>query len=279
MESQSRPVNFSDLVAFVDQEARIATNPVFGDISDKTQSSSDFRSRSAPQTSPGFKPPKPKTSTFATQLQSSGDQNSRADVASANFQPSLCLFCQKNHTLEDCHLLRWKPYQERIKFLASMRLCFGCLSDKHVARFCPERKACKFPNCTRKHPTVLHTSSNRDKCSVDVGVGTENSTEAPVLNGMVNTDKCLNGLNAMAVIPVKVRSKENNKSVITYEFLDNGSSATICTESLMKQLGVDSAKVKISLSTLEKKNSPVDSYLIRDLVVSDLDENDFVNLP
>ena len=286
MELQSRPVNFSDLVAFVDQEARIATNPVFGDISDKTQSSSDFRSRRAPQTSPGFKPPKPKTSTFATQLQSSGDQNSRADVASANVQPSLCLFCQKNHALEDCHLLRWKPYQERIKFLASKRLCFGCLSDKHVARFCPERKACKFPNCTRKHPTVLHTSSNRDKCSVDVGVGTENSTEAPVLNGMVNTDKCLNGLNqearrrtAMAVIPVKVRSKENNKSVITYAFLDNGSSATFCTESLMKQLGVDGAKVKISLSTLEKKNSPVDSYLIRDLVVSDLDENDFVNLP
>ena len=105
-----------------------------------------------------------------------------------------------------------------------------------MARFCPERKACKFPNCTRKHPTVLHTSSNCDKCSVDVGVGTENSTEAPVLNGMVNTDKCLNGLNqearrrtAMAVIPVKVRSKENNKSVITYAFLDNGSSATFCT--------------------------------------------------
>ena len=47
----------------------------------------------------------------------------------------------------------------------------------------------------------------------------------------------------------------------------------------MKQLGVDGAKVKISLSALEKKNSPVDSYLIRDLVVSDLDENDFVNLP
>ena len=121
---------------------------------------------------------------------------------------------------------------------------------------------------------------------MDVGVGTGNSTEAPVLNGMVNTGKCLNGLNlearrrtAKAVIPVKVCSKENNKSVITYAFLDNGSSATFCTESLMKQLGVDGAKVKIFLSTLEKKNSPVDSYLIRDLVVSDLDENDFVNLP
>ena len=60
---------------------------------------------------------------------------------------------------------------------------------------------------------------------MDVGVGTENSPEAPVLNGMVNRDKGLNGLNqearrrtAMAVIPVKVRSKGNNKSVITTHF-------------------------------------------------------------
>ena len=61
--------------------------------------------------------------------------------------------------------------------------------------------------------------------------------------------------------------------------LDISSCATFCTESLMKQLEVDGAKVKISLSTLEKKHSPFDSDLIRDLVVSDLDENDFVNLP
>ena len=71
----------------------------------------------------------------------------------------------------------------------------------------------------------------------------------------------------------------NNRTVITHAFLDNGSSATICTESLVKKLGVEGTKVKTSLSTLEKKNSRVESYLIRDLVVSDLEENDLVSLP
>ena len=47
----------------------------------------------------------------------------------------------------------------------------------------------------------------------------------------------------------------------------------------MTILGVHSTKVKISLSTLEKKNSPVDTYFIRDLEVSDLDENHFFHLP
>ena len=46
----------------------------------------------------------------------------------------------------------------------------------------------------------------------------------------------------------------------------------------MKKLDERGPKVKIFLSTLEKKNSLVDSYLLRDITVSDLDENDFINL-
>ena len=47
----------------------------------------------------------------------------------------------------------------------------------------------------------------------------------------------------------------------------------------MDQLGVKGPKVKISLSTLENKNRVVDSFLISDLVVSELDENEYVSLP
>ena len=81
----------------------------------------------------------------------------------------------------------------------------------------------------------------------------------------------------MAVIPVKVRLRANNRTVITHAFL-HGSSVTFYTESLIRKLEVERTKVKISLSTLEKKNSPVKSYLIRDLVESDLDDIDFVSL-
>ena len=73
--------------------------------------------------------------------------------------------------------------------------------------------------------------------------------------------------------------RANNRTVITHAFLDNGSSATFCAESLVRKLGVEGTKVKVSRSTLEKKNGRVESYLIRDLVVSGLDENDFVSLP
>ena len=290
MERQFRPVEFNDLVAFMDRETRIATNPFFANISVNAQPFFNSRKGKPSQPPIGDRSSKPKTSTFATQVKTNQSMNSGknpgADLASSDVPSIVCIFCQQNHALEDCHLLRWKPYQERIKFLSAKRLGFGCLSQNHVARLCPERKICKIPNCTRKHPTVLHTFNVRENSSVDVGVGTGYSTDTPVLNAMANAGKVSSSLDlgearrrtAMAVIPVKIRSKSSNQTIITYAFLDNGSSATFCTESLMRKLGVDGTKVKISLSTLEKKNSPVDSYLIRDLVVSDLDENYFVHL-
>ena len=214
----------------------------------------------------------------------SADQFSGGDPVNSAASFISCPYCQKDHALKDCHILRWKPYQDRIKFFSTKRLCFGCLSDKHVARDCPVRKTCKITNCTRRHPTVLHTPS-REKPTVDIGVGTDRTDDIAVLNAMANTDEWPNEVagevrskTAMAIIPVKVRSRATNKTVITYAFLDSGSSASFCTESLMKKLGVSGPKVKTSLCTLEKRNSPVDSYLVRDLVVSDLDHNDFVKL-
>ena len=83
----------------------------------------------------------------------------------------------------------------------------------------------------------------------------------------------------MAILPVKVERKGSDTAIVTYAFLDNGSSSTFYTESLMKQLGIDGVKTRIFLSTLEKKGSLVDSFLARDLVISDLDENNFIALP
>jgi len=66
----------------------------------------------------------------------------------------------------------------------------------------------------------------------------------------------------MAVIPVKLKTRDNDQSVLTYAFLDNGGNSSFCSESLVKQLGVNGHQVKISLSTLEKKKitSPTASW-------------------
>ena len=272
MELQARSVEFSDLVAFVDREVRIITNPVFGKISE----SSKPPSGSGPSLA-SDKTSKSRKISFLSQVDG-------AEARSRDDPVSQCLYCNKNHALEDCHSLRWKPYQERIQFLTSKNLCFGCLSHQHVSRNCPQRKTCKIANCTRKHPSVLHTRP-REGNTRDVGVGTGDGIDSQVRCNMVNTDMKAQSHHferyrtGMAVIPVKVRAKDSDKTVITYAFLDNGSNSSFCTESLLKQLGVKGQKTKISLSTLERKNRTTDSTLVRDLLVSDLDENEYVSLP
>ena len=52
-----------------------------------------------------------------------------------------------------------------------------------------------------------------------------------------------------------------------------------CTEALRKQLGVSGPRTKISLTTLEKKDSLVDSIIVEDLTISDLNKNVFIKLP
>lgn len=86
------------------------------------------------------------------------------------------------------------------------------------------------------------------------------------------------GRTTVAVIPVKVRARVVGRSVVTNTYLDNGSYSSLCTESLMKQLEVNGQQTKISLSTLEKKNSAMKNFLVRDLLIFDLDENEWISL-
>ena len=107
-----------------------------------------------------------------------------------------------------------------------------------------------------------------------------------VQNAMVNPDEKIETANdaglsktGMAVVPVKVWIKGSKTPTVTYVFLDSGSSSTFCTETLMRQLGVSGPKTTISLTTLEKRDSLVGSFVVTDLTISDLDQNIFIKRP
>ena len=103
--------------------------------------------------------------------------------------------------------------------------------------------------------------------TVDVGTNTDHETGPPVRCNMARaaaneeSPYCARRRTGMVIIPLKVTVRGGSKSVITYAFLDKGSNSTFCTESLALQLGLTGQRTKISLSTLEKKNSVVDSFI------------------
>ena len=50
---------------------------------------------------------------------------------------------------------------------------------------------------------------------------------------------------SLSIVPVKVRSKGEVNEVITYALLDNGSTASFCSEDLLTKLGVEKKKCRI----------------------------------
>ncbi|CAB4025027.1 Hypothetical predicted protein, partial [Paramuricea clavata] len=245
-EVKRRMVTFPDLANFVEKEARIANHPVFGNISTVKPPSNRLK----------FAKPKPGGSSFGINMEESR---------------KLCEYCNKNgrgkvnHTIEHCEALKSKPYKDRIDFLKGLQLCFGCLREGHLAKF---------------YKVLFQTAGDSSLTSNDraneINIGfTSGDTDREIPSQTGAGKPTI----ARAIIPVKVRSKETNKTIVTYAFLDNGSDSSFCTESLAEQLGIKGIETAISLTTMEKKNSIIKSSIIQHLEVSDLDENCSIDLP
>ena len=77
------------------------------------------------------------------------------------------------------------------------------------------------------------------------------------------------------VVPVKVRT--GNKTVTTYAFLDQGSTATLCESRILQRLGISGEKAKYSLTTVNQTKVNVDGKKAT-LLVSALNDDQYTEL-
>ena len=76
---------------------------------------------------------------------------------------------------------------------------------------------------------------------------------------------------ALPIVAVKVQVKGRPLCIETYASLDSGSNSTFFSASLMERLMVVGKKARLKLTTMDSSKD-VDTALVNDLVVSDLDE-------
>ena len=259
MENRGRRVTFSDLVEFVDREARIAANPLYG-----RQKMEASRSSS---------------STKETQR-----QRTKYGLATSVQVQSSCIYCKRAHRLEDCEALRRKEPDERKKFIQEKGLCFGCLKSGHLAKGCQQRSSCKI--CGKRHVTLLHqescfkTQRQAAHGPPDAADGrrTEELNANPQPPQLVKTGCVNQGNTGLAVVPVVVRA--GGRTVTTHALLDSGSTACFCQESLLDKLGLkEKNKTQLSLTTVCKNRINIDSQVIAGLQVADLEERHVLQLP
>ena len=253
-EQKNRIVTFKDLVDFVEREARIVTNPLFGRHLFSSEGSQSDKHRSGPG----------KRYTLAANVGQAGHSGQSTD----------CLWCKAGHPLEECNQFVRNPMEVKREFIRNNLLCFGCLISGHLAKDCKNRSICRI--CKGRHATALHVPPSTLAVSREGAHDVNNA----IKNGRVDISTGASlALCGMAIVPVKVRSRTGH-CVETYAFLDNGSSASFCTESLCRKLHVyDASPIELKLTTVHSHGETFMSKKVDGLMLSDLDENENVPLP
>ena len=82
----------------------------------------------------------------------------------------------------------------------------------------------------------------------------------------------------MPILPVKVKVKDSNRTVVTYAFLDGGCNTSFITESLLTELGAKGDPTTLSLTMMEREKSELSSSIVS-LEVSNLNGENTIDVP
>ena len=174
-----------------------------------------------------------------------------------------CLLCNSDsHSLEQCSVIRESLVKERYEFLKSKGLCFGCLRSGHMKGSCKKKLVC--PVCNKFHPFILHAGQRSES--------TSNEVKATFTSNLGARKQIL------PIVPVRVKQKSSHTYINTYAFLDSGSTATFCTESLMHRLSLGGKRTMVTLHTMGKDQTDK-CFRLTGLELCSLDDSNVVQLP
>ena len=248
---------FSDLVEFVKQESDVA-NSLFGlrTLNDKSN-------------------PKSKPSSSKATVAFLEEENKRTGLGS-------CWYCKDTrHKLLNCASFLNLSLNERYNFVKTTKLCHKCLSSKHRTPACKRTNTCKVDGCSGAfHHTLLHRSVDSKKLhTCEKSTSTSDTIEntnvsSALLSNKIRAESSF-GTVYLCVVPVRVAHK--NKSILTYAFLDQGSTHTFCDENLVKTLNLNGPETSIQIKTING-SSKVYKSILCDLEVSALNNDNSFSL-
>jgi hypothetical protein len=273
-----RVLKFSQLVEFVRKEAKKATDPVYGK---DVMGTNTWNKR--PQDKQFGKSSGPRKNFSTGVVESSKGEQRKQGLATA--RP--CLFCQgASHSLDSCKKLMEQLLKDRYSFLRSKGLCFACLRSGHQRGDCRQKLICI--RCQRYHPSVLHLEPRKDigskPDSAETSLKTvEQGSRSHDIPTFAKTTATRMGAGdapheAVAIVPVRLKRINSDKYIETYAFLDTGSTATFCTEEVMRSLNIEGKKTRINLQTMGQETVQ-GCYVVSGLEVSSLSGEHALELP
>ncbi len=285
-EQTKKRARLKDFVNFVNKQVKYMLHPLYGNLKETSTSTKDpVRQKPKLQYAETFKPKKVFTTAVVplrteNKVKTENDKQaiSKTQPVSVDANNKPCVYCKgEQHSLTACRKLRSKPHKEKIDFLRSKGLCFACLKHGHMSSSCREKVQCQ--DCSRLHPTLLHmnTKDSQEEAAKD------SREQQSVSSALVQTKETFGVTGAgkedcvLSIVPVCVKAQKGTKTVMTYAFLDPGSSTTFATESLIHLLNMNGRNTSISLRTMGNV-SIVNTCIVTGLEISSLDGDEFIEL-
>ena len=253
LEQNKCDINFSELVDFIERQARIAKHPVFsaGALQEaeaggrqKSNGLGNGTPANGGESSLTKSRRKPVLATSTAELDSKPTQHDAAISSSLTTSKPQCPKCLQSHDLDDCQEYLQLTVEDRHQFLVSKKLCFSCYgqsSRNHTARSCRRRHTCA--TCGKHHPTGLHGYKPAQQQS-----RLSNAVEAVPDSVETCATSVQSAAVAMSIVMVKVCYRENEVTV--YAALDSMSSACFITSDTCHRLGVDGEQTEITIKTM-----------------------------
>ena len=231
---------FADFSAFVLEEARVAAS-AFGDIGNKKKP-------------PYIKPLDQKRAALATQASSAPvvTMATNSNSPSARAAPK-CFVCSGSHPLYRCEAFIKMPLADRSKAIKESRRCFNCFRSHHI-KDCDSRARCK--ECNRKHHSLLHNPNGPSQEADQRPTADKPAPNVKQTVGMTSTQSLV----FLRILPIRVTC--GNKSVHTLAMLDDGSQATLCSESLIQRLNAKTRPASLTLITLSGETEVQNSRML-----------------
>ena len=172
-----------------------------------------------------------------------------------------CLYCDKDHQLDDCRVFLEKPYAVRKNLFFKKKLCLGCALSNHQIKDCKNTPTCK--HCGGAHLTCLHQEERANTnctsgCNVKHQCGTHNSL----------------------IVPVWVRPcGDSSREILQYAVLDDQSNVSFISQSLCERLDLKGSATMLRLTTMQDSNVPVETNRISGVEVLDYNKVHIIKLP
>lgn len=149
-------------------------------------------------------------------------------------EPDQCRYCRNGlHNMVDCEKFKKLSTAKRWLLVRRRGWCFNCLLGKHRFQNCGEKQKCNIEGCEEFHHKLLHRpNAGKKSSSTD-----ENKKESvPQMSAISSVEPCFSHYRCL---PVTLINPENDKSIVTWALLDEGSSPSMLSDDIANMLELE----------------------------------------